>query len=1097
MVSRGRGKQRNGGALLLAPLASFTTRRPRLVVIGWLVLMAVLGLIGTGLQNKVSGGIVYVAGTPAEEAHKIAIREFGGEDTLVVMLRGPRAEVDRQGSRLVRKLHALPQTLILSPWNTRGAIQGLRPSPRVAALLVSVGGSEAGRNDLVPKVEGLIGEEVRPPLRVDVAGGPAIVSSLRDTVEKASTVGERVAIPVLLIVLLIVCRSVLAAAMPIVIGGLVAGATRGVLYLLAGSVAIDSIAIGIAGMIGLALGVDYSLLIVARFREELQKDPDVERAARTTVLRTGRAILPAGSGLVLALLTAFVLLPGSFIASIVIAATSATLLSVFSALLMAPAALTLLGTNLNRWSLPNRRPGGAFVMTWSRRLSRRPAVVLGTLFALFLCSFWAFALKTNVGVASLLPPQDRGRQAQEAIEHGLGPGWVAPFEIVVASGGEPVTTPKRLHALIAFQRRVERDPGVAAMSGFAAVEKATEELGSFPRRLAGQQKGADRLASGLGRLDQGAGASSAGFQTAAGGAAKLSSAAQGAGGGSERLVAGLRASTDGSQRLSEGLGEASGGSADLTAGARKSSDGAGRLAEKVADAERQAAEALESGAPLRNALHSGEASLGAAPLESTESQLHAAWEALQRMDLGREDPQYQEAVTALREATKGLTGIDPESQEGDADGSVSGSLDDAVGQFELALYLADQQEQSQRQAEEGIGKLADASAKLDQGLSRLLRGSRNLRGAVGQLADGSAALPRGLGRLGNGTSRLLAGLGQIEAGAGELSQRLAAGAGRSHGLSTGLRRLRSATERQSGRQAPFGKQSPGFFDSGYYYLAGLDGSPPERRNQLGFLVNVAEGGSAARMLVVPTHAAATPGAKATEQRLADHASQLAHQTGTQVAVGGLTPALVELDSALRAQTPLARLALSLVTILILLFVTRSLSLPLIGALLNLLTVSATFGMLSLLFNGSLLGGPGFVDSSVVPGTVVLTFGLAVDYEVFILARIREEYLRTGSTETAIAEGLTNTAPVISGAAMIMVAVFLAFAVSSLMFLRNLGVALAAGVLIDAYVVRFLLLPANMRALGDRCWWLPGWLDRLLPGTAIPKESREGDVAAAG
>jgi RND superfamily putative drug exporter len=1086
--------KRNRGARLLAPVAAFTTRRPRLVVVVWVVVMATLALIGSGLQSKVSGGTVYVAGTPAEEAHNIAIREFGREDIMVVMLRGPRGALDRQGVQLVQKLQALPQTLVLSPWSAPGAIRGLRPSPRVAALLVSVGGSEAGDNDLVPQVESVIDEEVRPPLRVSVAGGPAIVSSLRDTIDKASAFGERLAIPALLIVLLIVCRSLLAAAMPVVIGGFVAGATRGVLYLLAGDIAIDSIAIGVAGMIGLALGVDYSLLIVARFREELEKNPDVELAVRTTVLRTGRAILPAGSGLVLAMLTAFFLLPGSFIASVVLAAISATVLSVLSAILLAPAALTLFGSRLNRWSLPRRRAGGAFMMAWSRRLSRQPGIVLGALFILFLCSFWAFALKTNVGVASLLPPGDHGRKAQEAIEHVLGPGWVAPFEVVVASSGEPVTTPKRLRALTAFQRQVEEDPGVSAMAGFATLEKATDELGSVPQRLARQEKGAARLVNGLGRLDEGAGASAAGFRSAAGGAAELRSATESASGGSEKLAGGLRASAAGSRRLSEGLGEASGGSAHLTEAARKSSAGAGRLAEKVAGAEKQAAEAIESGAPLRNALSSGGASLGEAPLQSTESQLAAAWEALQRMELGREDPQYQEAVTALREASRGLNGVDPETQEGDAAGSVSGNLDDAVGQFEVALYLAEQQELSERQAKAGIGKLADASEKLDQGSRRLLRGSRDLRGAVSHLSQGSAALPSGLGRLGEGAQRLLAGLGEIEAGAGELSGRLAEGAGHSSGLSSGVRRLRTATERQSNGQTPFTTQSPGFFDSGYYYLAGLDGSPPERRNQLGFLVNISEGGSAARMLVVPTHAAATAGAKATEQRLTDDATQLARQTDARVVVGGLSPALVELDSALRGQSPLARLVLSIVTIVILLFVTRSLSLPLIAALLNLLTVSVTFGVLSLLFNGSLLGGPGFVDSSVVPATVVLTFGLAVDYEVFVLARIREEYVRTGSTQAAIADGLAKTAPVISGAAMIMVAVFLAFAISSLMLLRNLGVALAVGVIIDAYVVRFLLLPAIMRALGDRCWWLPGWLDRLLPG-ATPSEAGRNDAAA--
>jgi putative drug exporter of the RND superfamily len=1092
-MDRGRPKARSEGHPLLGPVASFTTRRPKLVVIVWVVAMGALALIGNGLQDKVSSGGVFVAGTPAERAHEIAEREFGREETLVVMLRGPRDDLERDGPALVEQLRGIPQTLVISPWSARGAIKGLRPSPRVAALLISVGGSGAGSSDAAARVEGLIDEEVDRPVRASVAGAPAIASSLRDTIEKASKFGERLAIPVLLIVLLIVCRSVLAAAMPVVIGGMVAAATRGILYLLAGSVTIDSIALGIAGMIGLALGVDYSLLIVARFREEIEKGTDIERAVRTTVMSTGRAILPAGSGLILALLSALFLLPGSFIASVVLAATSATVLSVLSAMLLAPAALMLLGTRLNKWSLPRRRPGGAFVMGWSRRLSRRPGFVLAILFVLFLCSAWAFTLQTNVGVASLLPEDDPGRKAQEQIEQDLGPGWVGPFEVVVADDAEPITTRKRLRELAAFQRHVEADPGVSAMAGFATLEEATDALAAVPDDLERQERSAARLSNNLGRLERGAGASAEGYRQAAGGAAELASATESAGSGSERLAGGLQASADGSRRLSDGLGAASGGSADLSEAARKTSTGAGRLADKVAGAEEQTAEAIEASAPLRNALVAGERSAAGAPLQETETQLDAAWDALQRMAAGREDPQYQTAVKALREATRGLTGLDPETEEGSTPGSIAGSLGDAVGQFELALYLSRKQEQRQREAKDGIGKLGDASARLDRGLGRLLDGSRELRRAVGRLSQKSEALPAGLGRLGAGADQLLAGLGQIESGAGELSGRLADGAGRTDGLSDALRRMQSATAGQGTGGTPF-QESPRFFDSGYYYLAGLDGTPPERRSQVGFLVNIAQGGSAARMLVVPTDGAATAGATETEQRLTDGAEELARKTGAEVVVGGLSPSLVELDSAVRDQTPHARLVLSLVTILILLFVTRSLTLPLIAALLNLLTVSVTFGLLSLLFNGSLLGGPGFVDSSVIPGTVVLTFGLAIDYEVFILARIREEYLRTGSTSRGIDEGLARTAPVISGAAMIMIGVFLAFAISDLMLLRNLGVALAVGVIIDAYVVRFLLLPAIMRALGDRCWWLPRWLDRLLPGSALPKRARGSDEA---
>lgn len=1065
---------------MLESLARFVGRHPRALVVLWVVLMGGLGLIGTGLEHKVTTRSIYIEGSPAERAHEIAEREFGREDTLVLMLEGPSGALDRQGRALVDELQELPRTLVLSPWNAGGSIDGLRPSPGVATLLVSLGEPPDGASvDSVAAVRRAAAATVGGRVTVSVAGAPAVIDSLRDAITDAAAFGERLAIPVLLLVLLIVCRSLPAAALPVVIGGFVAGATRGVLDLFAGTMTIESIAIGVAGMLGLALGVDYALLIVARFREELDKQGDVERAVTTTVVRTGGAILPAGVGLVLALLTALLVIPGSFIGSVVLAGIAATVFSVGSAMLFAPAALTLLGTRLNRWALPQRRESGSLVMAWSRPLSRRPGVVLGIVFALVLCSVWAFTLNTNVGVASLLPPGDSGRKAQEEIERRLGPGWVAPFEVMVTDEGRPITTPKRLDALAAFQRRVERDPGVETMAGFASLETATDALGSVEGDLAKQEKGAARLDKGLARVQQGTGATADGFLLAADGAAELGSGTGQARSGSGRLANGLDASAAGSTRLTEGLGKASDGSGKLTDATRKTSSGASLLASKVAGARKETDEALESGAPLRNALRSGEQELDQAPLQATEENLASAWQALQRMSVGRDDPAFAALATALREAARSLTGIDPESQEGDPEAGVAAGVADARGQFDLALYLAGQQEQSQREAGKGIDKLADASAKLDSGLRRLLDASRDLSGGIAKLSQRGQQLPAGLRQLGSGAERLLSGLGGLEGGAGTLASRLSDGAQRSDRLTAAVGRLHDATQRQSGSDLE--RQSPGLFRSGYFYLAGLDGTRPERRNQAGFLVNIAEGGSAARMLVVPEDSQASDGAIETGERLSADAARLARETDAEVAVGGLSPNLVEVNKALRDRTPLARLVLSLVTILILLPVTRSLALPILAALFNLLTVSATFGILSLLFNDSLLGGPGFVDTTVIPATVVLTFGLAIDYEVFILTRIREEYVRSGSTQAAISNGLTRTAPVISGAAVIMIAVFLAFSVSAMIMLRNLGVALAIGVAIDAFAIRFVLLPAAMRALGDRCWWLPRWLDRVMPG----------------
>jgi len=110
----------------------------------------------------------------------------------------------------------------------------------------------------------------------------------------------------------------------------------------------------------------------------------------------------------------------------------------------------------------------------------------------------------------------------------------------------------------------------------------------------------------------------------------------------------------------------------------------------------------------------------------------------------------------------------------------------------------------------------------------------------------------------------------------------------------------------------------------------------------------------------------------------------------------------------------------------------------------------------------------------------IVFGLSMDYEIFLLARVREAFLATGDTAGAVASGLAETGRVITCAALIMASVFIAFVASTDVVIKMLAIGLACSVLIDAVIVRLLLVPAVMNLLGDRCWWLPRWLDRVVP-----------------
>jgi RND superfamily putative drug exporter len=183
-------------------------------------------------------------------------------------------------------------------------------------------------------------------------------------------------------------------------------------------------------------------------------------------------------------------------------------------------------------------------------------------------------------------------------------------------------------------------------------------------------------------------------------------------------------------------------------------------------------------------------------------------------------------------------------------------------------------------------------------------------------------------------------------------------------------------------------------------------------------------------------------------------------------------------------------AVLILSFLLLMTVFRSLLVPVKAVVMNLLSIGAAYGVVVAVFQwawgGDLVGvgkeGP--VEAWAPMFLFAVVFGLSMDYEVFLLSRIREEYDRTRDNATAVADGLALTARVITAAAAIMICVFGSFVFGSDRALQLFGLGLAVAVLVDATIVRLVLVPATMELLGDRNWWLPGWIDRLLPRVRV-------------
>ncbi|MFF2042812.1 MMPL family transporter [Kitasatospora sp. NPDC058170] len=203
-------------------------------------------------------------------------------------------------------------------------------------------------------------------------------------------------------------------------------------------------------------------------------------------------------------------------------------------------------------------------------------------------------------------------------------------------------------------------------------------------------------------------------------------------------------------------------------------------------------------------------------------------------------------------------------------------------------------------------------------------------------------------------------------------------------------------------------------------------------------------------------------------------------------VDGGAASLSDVGRRTSQRLPVLVAAVLAMSFLLLMLVFRSVLVPLKAVLLNLLSIGAAYGIMVAVFQwgwgGALIGLEATVPIvSFIPMFLfAILFGLSMDYEVFLLSRVREEYLRTGDNGTAIVEGVSRTARIITSAALIMVAVFLSFAVAEDPSTKMFGLGLATAIFIDATVVRMVLVPATMTLLGRTNWWLPKWLDRMLP-----------------
>ncbi len=1077
-----------------------TLRHPRRALAVAFVLVAVLVAFGFSLEGNLSPSTLEIDGTNSARSNELLREHFGDTAFFPILLQGPRGEIDEQGPDLIRALRQDPRVTTLSPWD-RGSVAQMRPGPRRALIFVDFHvDTKAAVKDKVPLLERVIGEEIRPPVKATQSGFATLSRSVEDQSIAASERGELIALPILLVVLLLVFRSPVAAAVPLGFGAISVFTSRGLLSLLTNLFDVSALALTVCTMMGLALGVDYALLLVSRFREELATGASPVDAAWATRRTAGRTTVFAGSTLVISMVVALFIVPGALLASLAGTVALVVALTVMVAAYIGPPVLVLLGPNIDRWRI-GAAPNGerSRLMTLVTTALRRPAVATA-LIGLVVLVLATPALGLKMGPFSIgqLPKDDPAREDAELIADSIGAGFEAPYQVVVAAREGTITEPQRLEVLSRWQRRIAAIPGVQSVIGPGQVSKAVEPLRKTGSALLASNEESGPLGN-LTRLGRNLGRATAGVADLRSG---ISQATYGAG----LLVDGSGNAEEGALAIASGLGRATAGSVQALDALDEFTKGSKQLAEGQEEA-RNGSLALKLNLPSlasnlkgvglaearRAEKHLAEATSRLPRLQeaakAADEQLKAALQQLEAMTVGKTDPNYGPALEAVRRSAAAVSGVDPVSGQPFAPeyGGMPAEL--AAMQTELA-QATDEAEEARRWIQSTIGQLHELSTvakHLDEGEIQLVKGNNELARGADDFGEEAKALSDGLQTLAAGSTRLASGLARLTGGTSQLEQGLAEAYGRSLPLQTGLSRATvrvvSQSARLNRRVARLRRTSPGIFDSGYFVLSALDGTRGELHERASEAIDLERGGQAAVLLVLSDFGFNSSGSLDLNDELEDDAAKLGKEANAVTGVAGGTATLNTYSRVTKEKFPYVVIAITLATFLILVLVLRALPLAAIAVALNLATVGVAFGVLMLLTHvpeGWPLGGRTYVDA--VGATMIfgVVFGLSIDYAVFLLVRMRERYDDGADNATAIEFGLEKTARVITGAAAIMMAVFIAFAGAPIATVSQLGIGLTVAVLLDATVVRIVLLPALMLLVGERVWWLPRSLDRALP-----------------
>ena len=459
-------------------LGRFVVRRARLVIGAWAVLIALALPLAPQAPGALSAGGFISDDLESARAKAILEAELGAPPSALVVVFSS-TELEAGTPPFETAAAAAMRDIPDAPHVARVVSHLLQPSQVSAdrhtaydVVLLDLPPDDS------PKALPILRAALRqaPNLTVELAGGPAFYGDVQAVSEQDLQRSELISLPLAAFALLLVFGSVVAAGVPLVVGGASVLVALAAIFVLASVMPMSIFVLNLATLLGLGLGVDYSLLMTSRFREELARRPDdpegVREAVRITLATAGRAVFFSGLTVLLGLL-GLVLFDVMILRSVGIAGSLVVGLAVLAALTLLPAVLTVAGPRIDRFSVrrvSTRAEGDGRWARMARRVMRRPLAVLIPTLAFLLLLGWPFLhVRFNAPDASILPPGVPSRAAFDRLQAEFGEGAFAPITIAVRTEGS-ATSPDNLARLFDYSRRLAADPRVTQVDSLVDVD---------------------------------------------------------------------------------------------------------------------------------------------------------------------------------------------------------------------------------------------------------------------------------------------------------------------------------------------------------------------------------------------------------------------------------------------------------------------------------------------------------------------------------------------------------------------------------------------------------------------------------------------------